>query len=38
MRQQEHVGTEARITMEQKREEKARLQRERALKARENQA
>ncbi len=38
MRKQEHVGTEARITMEQKREEKARLQRERALKARENQA
>ena len=38
MRQQEHVGTEARIPMEQKREEKARLQRERALKARENQA
>ncbi|MDO6565930.1 rhodanese-related sulfurtransferase [Alteromonas sp. 1_MG-2023] len=38
MRQQEHVGTEARLTMEQKREEKARLQRERALKARENQA
>ena len=38
MRQQEHVGTEARITMEQKREEKARLQRERALKARKNQA
>ncbi|AEF03097.1 rhodanese-related sulfurtransferase [Alteromonas naphthalenivorans] len=38
MRQQEHVGTEARITMEQKRDEKARLQRERALKARENQA
>lgn len=38
MRQQEHVGTEARLTMEQKREEKARLQRERALKAKENQA
>ncbi|MFY0667419.1 MAG: rhodanese-related sulfurtransferase [Alteromonas stellipolaris] len=38
MRKQEHVGTEARITMEKKREEKARLQRERALKARENQA
>jgi len=38
MRKQEHVGTEARITMEQKREEKARLQRERALKARKNQA
>ena len=37
MRRQEHVGTEARLLMEQKREEKARLQRERALKAKENQ-
>jgi len=38
MREQQHVGTEARVIMEQKREEKARLQRERALKAKENQA
>ena len=37
MRRQEHVGTQARLIMEQKREEKARLQRERALKAKENQ-
>ncbi len=37
-RQQEHVGTEARLTMEQKRQEKAQAQRLRALKAKENQA
>ena len=37
-RQQEHVGTEARLVMEQKREEKAQAQRERALKAKEKQA
>jgi UPF0176 protein len=37
-RNQEHVGTEARQTMEQKRLEKARQQRERALKAKQNQA
>ena len=37
-RQQEHVGTEARLTMEQKRQEKAEAQRLRALKAKENQA
>ncbi len=37
-RQQEHVGTEARLVMEQKRVEKANAQRERALKAQENQA
>lgn len=37
-RNQEHVGTEARETMEQKRLEKARQQRERALKAKQNQA
>ena len=37
-RQQEHVGTEARLTMEQKRQEKAEAQRQRALKAKENQA
>ncbi|NDW15567.1 rhodanese-related sulfurtransferase [Alteromonas genovensis] len=34
-RQQEHVGTDARLTMEQKRLEKAQAQRERALKANE---
>ncbi len=37
-RQEEHVGTGARDTMEAKREEKARAQRERALKAQENKA
>jgi UPF0176 protein len=37
-RNQEHVGTEARETMEQKRLEKALQQRERALKAKQNQA
>ncbi len=37
-RQEEHVGTEAREAMEAKRAEKARLQRERAMKAKQNQA
>ncbi|WP_414827522.1 rhodanese-related sulfurtransferase [Alteromonas sp. H39] len=37
-RQQEHVGTEARLVMEQKREEKAKAQRMRAMKAKEKQA
>ena len=37
-RQEEHVGTEAREVMEAKRLEKARQQRERALKAKEKQA
>ena len=37
-REQEHVGTEARLIMEQKRQEKANAQRERALKAKEKQA
>ncbi|MCU7554204.1 rhodanese-related sulfurtransferase [Alteromonas sp. ASW11-19] len=37
-RKQEHVGTEAREVMEQKRLEKARAQRERALKAQQKQA
>lgn len=37
-RQEDHVGTGARDTMEAKREEKARAQRERALKAQENKA
>ena len=37
-RNQEHVGTEARVVMENKRQEKAQAQRERAAQAKQNQA